>query len=105
MAEQIFDRLDTNGDDVITPDEIPDRFKPMLALAGLPADARITREEFMKRAGELINQFGRKKGPTPKKTEEVATAKAHGRTAVGFGRAEQCTVAPPGARTDGHGSR
>jgi hypothetical protein len=67
MAERVFDGLDTNGDDAITPDEIPDRFKPMLALAGLPADARITREEFMKRAGDLINQFGRKKGPAPKK--------------------------------------
>jgi hypothetical protein len=63
MAERVFDGIDANGDDVITPDEVPDRFKPMLALAGLPADAKISRDEFLKRAGDLINQFGRKKGP------------------------------------------
>lgn len=62
LAEQIFDRIDANGDDFITPDEIPDRFKPMLAAAGFPADGKISREEFLKRAGEMINRFG-KKGP------------------------------------------
>ena len=63
MAERVFDGIDTNGDDVITPDEIPDRFKPMLGLAGFPADAKISRDEFLKRAGELINRFGQRKGP------------------------------------------
>jgi thiol-disulfide isomerase/thioredoxin len=70
LAEQIFDRIDVNGDDFITPDEIPDRFKPMLAAAGFPADGKISREEFLKRAGEMINRFGQKKGPAPKKDEK-----------------------------------
>jgi hypothetical protein len=61
-ADLIFDRIDANGDDFITPDEIPDRFKPMLAAAGFPADGKISREEFLKRAGEMINRFA-KKGP------------------------------------------
>jgi hypothetical protein len=69
LAEQIFDRIDANGDDVITPDEVPDRFKPMLAAAGFPADGKVSREEFMKRAGELINRFG-KKGPGRKPDEK-----------------------------------
>ncbi|HKB01972.1 MAG TPA: redoxin family protein [Gemmataceae bacterium] len=69
LAEQLFDRIDTNGDDFITPDEVPDRFKLMLAGAGFPADGKMSREEFLKRAGELINRFG-KKGPGPKKDEK-----------------------------------
>jgi hypothetical protein len=70
LAEQVFERIDANGDDFITPDEIPDRFKSMLALAGFAPDAKISREEFLKKAGDMINQFGRKKGPTPKKDEK-----------------------------------
>jgi hypothetical protein len=62
LADQLFDRIDTNGDETITQDEVPDRFKPMLAIAGFPADAKISREEFIKRAGDLINQFGKKGG-------------------------------------------
>lgn len=70
LAEQVFDRIDANGDDVIGPDEVPDRFKPLLATAGLPADAKISRDEFLKRAGDLINRFGPKKGPAPKPDEK-----------------------------------
>jgi peroxiredoxin len=62
LAEQVFDRIDANGDDFITPDEVPAQFKPMLAAAGFPADGKVSREEFLKKAGELINRFG-KKGP------------------------------------------
>jgi len=70
LAEQVFDRIDANGDDFITPDEIPDRFKQMLSLAGFAPDAKISREEFLKKAGEMINRFGGKKGLTPKKDEK-----------------------------------
>jgi Redoxin len=64
-ADQIFDRIDTNGDDVITPEEIPDRFRPMLAAIGVKADGKISREDFVKMAGPFLNGFG-KKGPAPK---------------------------------------
>jgi hypothetical protein len=60
-AEQVFDRIDTNGDDVITADEIPDRFRPMLAAVGLPAGGKITRDEFVRQFGDMLKRFGPKK--------------------------------------------
>jgi hypothetical protein len=62
LADQMFDRFDTNGDEVVSPDELPERMRPMLAIAGFQPDAKISREEFLKRAGDLINQFGKKGG-------------------------------------------
>jgi hypothetical protein len=47
QADLIFDRLDHNGDDVLTPDEIPDRMKPLLLINGLKLPDKITRQEFM----------------------------------------------------------
>ena len=41
-AEQMFDRLDRNGDDVITPDEIPEQLKLYLKLQGIKMPERIT---------------------------------------------------------------
>ena len=35
QADQFFDRLDVNGDDVITPDEIPARMRPLMLVAGV----------------------------------------------------------------------
>ena len=62
LAEQIFDRIDSNGDGVITADEVPKQFKFMLATAGFPADGKMTREEFVKQFGSLLQKFGPKKG-------------------------------------------
>src|SRR5207248_2837503 len=67
LADQIFDRLDVNGDEVITPDEIPARMKQMLP-GGLKLPDKITREQFrvlveaMRRPGER-----RPDQPEPKK--------------------------------------
>ena len=41
----------------------------MLGLAGFAPDAKISRQEFLNKAGEMINRFG-KKGLTPKKDEK-----------------------------------
>lgn len=68
FADQIFDRIDTNGDDVITEDEIPERFRPMLAAVGLTG-AKISREDFVKQVGPLLGRFG-KKGPDRKPEEK-----------------------------------
>jgi hypothetical protein len=38
-----FDRLDPNGDDVVTPDEIPDQMKPLLGFNGVKLPETITR--------------------------------------------------------------
>jgi hypothetical protein len=45
-ADLFFDRLDTNGDDVLTPDEIPERLKPLLQALGVKLPERMTRKEF-----------------------------------------------------------
>ncbi len=63
-----FDRLDLNGDDFLTPDEIPERLKPFLAVSGIPLPDKVSREEFTKLAEGLMNRF--KKNPQPKKDEK-----------------------------------
>ena len=47
-ADLFFDRLDVNGDDVITPDEIPERLRPLLLVGGVKLPEKMTREEFAK---------------------------------------------------------
>ncbi len=42
----LFDRFDRNGDDVITPDEIPDQFKSFLKLNKIEVPEKLTREQF-----------------------------------------------------------
>jgi hypothetical protein len=61
QADLIFDRLDLNGDDFITSDEIPERMKPFLAAAGFPVPDKISREEFKKLFETFGKAFGRKK--------------------------------------------
>lgn len=67
-VDLFFDRLDTNGDDVLTPDEIPDRLKPLLAASGIPIPDKLSRAEFGKLAEGLMGRF--KKNPEPKKDEK-----------------------------------
>ena len=45
-ADRFFDTLDTNGDEVVKMDEIPDRLKPMLKLMGVKLPEQMTRQEF-----------------------------------------------------------
>lgn len=61
QADAIFDRLDRNGDEVVTPDEIPDQLKPAMALAGIKTPEKVTREEFAKMFGEIRKKFSRPK--------------------------------------------
>lgn len=68
QADLFFDRLDLNGDDFITPDEIPERMKPLIAVTGIPIPDKISREEFGKLMEGMLNRF--KKNPTPKKEEK-----------------------------------
>lgn len=56
-ADELFDRLDRNGDDVITPDEIPQQFKLGLKLQGIKVPERITRKEFLPMYEELSKRF------------------------------------------------
>ncbi len=62
-AEAFFDRLDKNGDDVVTPDEIPERLRPAMALAGIKVPEKMSRKEFETFYDELRKRFRR---PPPK---------------------------------------
>jgi hypothetical protein len=64
-ADQMFDRLDRNGDEVITPDEIPERMKPFLFASGIKVPERLTRKEFTALYEEMRKRFA-PKPPMPK---------------------------------------
>lgn len=57
QADMFFDRLDHNGDDVLTQDEIPDQLKPLLLLNGVAVPEKLTREEFKKVFAEMRKRF------------------------------------------------
>src|SRR5262249_45309290 len=46
QADLLFDRLDRNGDGVLTMDEIPEQMRPLLRASGTPVAERLTREAF-----------------------------------------------------------
>jgi hypothetical protein len=68
QADQLFDRLDLNGDDVLTPDEVPERLRPLLMATGVKLSAKMTREEFRTLFEEMRKRF-RPKQPEPKAGE------------------------------------
>ncbi len=70
VAEQLFDRLDVNGDDVLTPDEFPEQLKPLMTLQGMKVPEKITREEFNRLFERLPKGFGRPKKPEADKDEK-----------------------------------
>ena len=58
-ADQMFDRLDQNGDDFITRDEVPEQLRPLLLLNGLPE--RIDRAQFAKVYEEMRKRMQKRK--------------------------------------------
>ena len=68
LPDLMFNRMDTNGDDWITPDEVPSRMKSLLKLSGMPLPEKANREEFTKIAEVMIKRFGPKK-ETPQKNK------------------------------------
>jgi peroxiredoxin len=60
-AEKLFDRLDRNGDDAITPDEIPQELKVYLKLQGVKIPARITHDAFRPIYEEMRKRFEKPK--------------------------------------------
>jgi hypothetical protein len=73
-ADEMFDRLDRNGDDVITPNEIPEQFKPLLMLQGIKVPERITREEFGAVFEEMRKRFQKPKAKPDDKDKKPADA-------------------------------
>jgi len=64
-AEQLFDRLDRNGDDVITADEVPEQMKLYLKLQGYKLPERVTRKEFLPVYEEMRKRFQKSKPKPP----------------------------------------
>ncbi len=71
QSDLFFDRLDVNGDDVITPDEIPERMRPLMVLGGIALPAKgMTRDDFAKVFEQMRGRMGpRKPNPEEKKPE------------------------------------
>jgi peroxiredoxin len=72
-AEKLFERLDRNGDDAITPDEIPQELKLYLKLQGIKIPDRITREEFGPIYEEMRKRFQKSKTKPADKSKEKKT--------------------------------
>jgi mono/diheme cytochrome c family protein/peroxiredoxin len=66
QSDLLFDRLDVNGDDVITADEIPERLRPLLVIGGITLPEKITRDEFAK----IFEQMRGRMGPRKPRDEE-----------------------------------
>src|SRR5262249_30117499 len=59
QADQLFDRLDANGDDVVTLDEIPDRLRAGAELLGIKLPEKMNRKEFAELFAKLRGGSGR----------------------------------------------
>jgi thiol-disulfide isomerase/thioredoxin len=60
-ADQMFDRLDRNGDDFITAEEIPDQLRPLLLLSGANLPERADRATFTRLYEEMRERFQKTK--------------------------------------------
>src|SRR5262249_6903835 len=61
QADLMFDRLDVNGDDVLTADELPAQMRTLAPLAGIKLPERMTRSEFEKIYNEVRKRFPQQK--------------------------------------------
>ncbi len=69
-ADQLFERLDTNGDGFITPDELPAQLKPLMLINGVKMPEKMSREEFTKLYDEMRKRFPqRRRGSTEAKKD------------------------------------
>jgi len=67
QADMLFDRLDRNGDDVVTADELPEQLKPLLTAVVGKVPEKMTREEFAKIYEELRRRMPKKPADGEKK--------------------------------------
>jgi peroxiredoxin len=73
QADRFFDELDVNGDEILTPDELPTRLRTLLWASGVKMPDKVTREEFKVLFEEMRKRFKPKK-PEEKKPEEKKPA-------------------------------
>ena len=77
QADLWFDRLDRNADDVITPDEIPERVRLLLLAKGVKVPEKMDRKEFAVFFEEMRKQMEQNRpkrdaGGEPKKSDDGA---------------------------------
>src|SRR5262249_32251876 len=70
QADMLFDRLDCNGDDVVTADELPEQLKPLLTAIVGKVPEKMTGEEFAKIYEELRKRMPKKPADGEKKPED-----------------------------------
>jgi mono/diheme cytochrome c family protein len=56
LPDQLFERFDRNGDDVITRDEIPEQMLPLIEMAGVKLPSRIDRAQFRRLFEEAMRR-------------------------------------------------
>jgi thiol-disulfide isomerase/thioredoxin len=78
-AEEWFDRLDRNCDNVLTPDEIPTGLKLTLKLQGIKIPERVTYKEFPPLYEEMVKQFEKRKAERDAKRKEKEKDKDKGK--------------------------
>jgi hypothetical protein len=61
QSDVFFEKMDLNGDDVISGKEIPERFRTLAPLAGVTLPERMTREQFERLFDDLRKKFPQKK--------------------------------------------
>jgi acetyl esterase/lipase len=93
-SDQMFDRLDVNGDDVITADEIPERLRPLIAIGGIKLPEKMTREDFAKIFEEMRGRMGPRKPRDEEKKPEP--------TEVRLEEAEKKSADAPRVMVGGH---
>lgn len=74
QADLFFDRLDKNGDEAVTPDEIPDQMKPLLLVNGIKLPERITRKDFTVLFEEMRKRFPQRNRPAPTEADKKQEA-------------------------------
>jgi hypothetical protein len=68
-ADRLFDELDTNGDEMLTADEIPHRWKPGIKMLGIKLPEKMTRKEFAELFAKMTKRSVRQKPKDASKKE------------------------------------
>jgi hypothetical protein len=77
QADQFFDRLDTNGDNFVTKDELPSQMKSMIPMNAVLLPEKMSREQFTKFFEVMRQRFpnrrgaGQQRASPPKKADKV----------------------------------
>jgi mono/diheme cytochrome c family protein len=65
QGELLFNRFDRNGDELVTPDELPEQMRLFLKLQGIKIPDKMTRPEFLTAYEEMRKRFDKPKPKPP----------------------------------------